>query len=194
MGNGALATGPKLPRPSSTLPREPMPDLRSQRFWLLLARAPRRILIPHPGSNNMARTADTFSTLATRRLRLRQFEPRDAAGVHACFGDQDAMRFWNFLACKTMAETEKSLRWLGKRQLQAVRLLLRAVDQIRQSRGHQPILTSRIRRLNKQDDAAHAAPKAMGAAWPGRPCWFGALKVVGLKRTMPPSTACQRSD
>ena len=62
----------------------------------------------------MAKSADTFPTLVTRRLRLRQFEPHDAASLHACFGDQDAMRFWNFPACKTMAETEKTLRWLSK--------------------------------------------------------------------------------
>ena len=62
----------------------------------------------------MAKSADTFPTLVTRRLRLRQFEPHDAASLHACFGDQDAMRFWNFPACKTMAETEKALRWLSK--------------------------------------------------------------------------------
>lgn len=62
----------------------------------------------------MSKTAGTFPTLVTRRLRLRQFEPRDAAGLHVCFGDQDAMRFWNFPARKTMAETEKSLRWLSK--------------------------------------------------------------------------------
>src|SRR5262249_49918582 len=34
MGNGALATGPKLPRPSSTLPLSPFVAL--QRFCLLL--------------------------------------------------------------------------------------------------------------------------------------------------------------
>jgi [ribosomal protein S5]-alanine N-acetyltransferase len=68
---------------------------------------------PDPGSNNMAKAADAFPTLVTRRLRLRRFEPHDAAGLDACFGDQDAMRFWNFPTCKTMAETEKTLRWLS---------------------------------------------------------------------------------
>ena len=62
----------------------------------------------------MAKNADKFPTLVTRQLRLRQFEAHDAAGLHACFGDQEAMRFWNSPACKTIAETEKTLRWLSK--------------------------------------------------------------------------------
>jgi ribosomal-protein-alanine N-acetyltransferase len=63
----------------------------------------------------MARAADAFPTLTSKRLRLRRFETRDLAGLHACFADQAAMRFWNFPACRTMAETEKVLRWLRKR-------------------------------------------------------------------------------
>ncbi len=62
----------------------------------------------------MAKPGDAFPTLLTQRLRLRRFEPRDAAGLHACFGDPEAMRFWDFPTCKTMAETEKALAWLGK--------------------------------------------------------------------------------
>jgi len=62
----------------------------------------------------MAKTADIFPTLVTRRLHLRQFQPHDAADLHACFGDHDAMRFWNSPVCKTIAETEKTLRWLSK--------------------------------------------------------------------------------
>jgi [ribosomal protein S5]-alanine N-acetyltransferase len=69
---------------------------------------------PRLGPNDMAKTADTFPTLVTRRLRLRRFEPHDAAALHACLGDQDAMRFWNSPARKTMAETEKALSWLSK--------------------------------------------------------------------------------
>ena len=48
--------------------------------------------------------------LATKRLRLRQFEARDVEGLHACFGDPEAMRYWNFLPCATEAE---SARWVG---------------------------------------------------------------------------------
>jgi len=44
----------------------------------------------------MARAADTFPTLTSKRLRLRRFETGDLAGLHACFADQAAMRFWNF--------------------------------------------------------------------------------------------------
>ena len=62
----------------------------------------------------MAKTSKTFPTLATKRLRLRQFEARDLQGLHACFGDEDAMRYWNFPACKTEAETEPKLRYLAK--------------------------------------------------------------------------------
>jgi len=62
----------------------------------------------------MAGAADTFPTLMSKRLRLRRFETRDLAGLHACFGDQAAMRFWNIPPSRTMAETEKVLRWLRK--------------------------------------------------------------------------------
>lgn len=58
--------------------------------------------------------AKAHPTLATKRLRLRQFEPRDVEGLHACFGDEEAMRFWNFPACKTEAESARWLRILEK--------------------------------------------------------------------------------
>ena len=64
--------------------------------------------------HNLPRASDTFPTLVTRRLRLRRFEPHDAADLHACVGDKGAMRIWNFPASKTMAETEKALVWLSK--------------------------------------------------------------------------------
>jgi [ribosomal protein S5]-alanine N-acetyltransferase len=54
--------------------------------------------------------AHAHPILTTKRLRLRQFEPRDLAGLHACFGDTEAMRYWNFPPCETEAE---SARWLG---------------------------------------------------------------------------------
>ena len=31
-------------------------------------------------------------------------------GLHACFGDREAMRYWNFPPCETQAE---SARWVG---------------------------------------------------------------------------------
>jgi RimJ/RimL family protein N-acetyltransferase len=83
---------------------------------LLLAHAARRVYraVFHPGSSNTVKKPDIFPSLVTRRLRLRPFGPHDAADLHACFGDQQAMRFWNSPACKTIAETEKALRWLSK--------------------------------------------------------------------------------
>ena len=47
----------------------------------------------------MPKVTETFPTLSTKRLRLRHFEPRDAAGLHICFGDPKAMRFWNTPPC-----------------------------------------------------------------------------------------------
>jgi ribosomal-protein-alanine N-acetyltransferase len=62
----------------------------------------------------MAKVADGFPTLTTKRLRLRRFEKRDLPDLHACFSDRAAMRFWNSPTCDTMAETEKALGWLAK--------------------------------------------------------------------------------
>jgi ribosomal-protein-alanine N-acetyltransferase len=62
----------------------------------------------------MARPSDAFPVLSTPRLRLRLVEPRDAAGLHACFGNPEAMQFWDFQPCETMAETERVMRWLVK--------------------------------------------------------------------------------
>ena len=53
--------------------------------------------------------AQAHPILATKRLRLRQFEARDVEGLHACFGDPEAMRYWNFPPCETEAE---SARWV----------------------------------------------------------------------------------
>ncbi|HEY1246386.1 MAG TPA: GNAT family N-acetyltransferase [Hyphomicrobiaceae bacterium] len=57
---------------------------------------------------------EAFPTLSTRRLRLRRVERSDAGGLHACFGDPEAMRYWDFPALETIAETEHILRWLAK--------------------------------------------------------------------------------
>ena len=62
----------------------------------------------------MAKTGKTYPTLATKRLRLRRFEPRDVEGLHACFGDPEAMRYWNFPACETEAESARWVKILAK--------------------------------------------------------------------------------
>lgn len=63
----------------------------------------------------MARNAsDAFPVLATKRLRLRQFADRDLPALHACFGDETAMRYWNTPACRSEAETGRWLKWLAK--------------------------------------------------------------------------------
>jgi ribosomal-protein-alanine N-acetyltransferase len=62
----------------------------------------------------VAKTSKSFPELTTQRLRLRRFEARDTDGLHACFGDLDAMRYWNFPACKTKAETARWVRILGR--------------------------------------------------------------------------------
>ncbi|CCD85631.1 conserved hypothetical protein; putative acyltransferases family [Bradyrhizobium sp. ORS 285] len=58
-----------------------------------MAKAP----IPHP-------------ILSTTRLRLRQFRPDDAEGMHRCFGDAAAMRFWNHAAYAKPSESERAVR------------------------------------------------------------------------------------
>jgi ribosomal-protein-alanine N-acetyltransferase len=58
--------------------------------------------------------AQAHPILVTKRLRLRQVEPRDVEGLHACFGDAQAMRYWNFPPCATEAESERWARILEK--------------------------------------------------------------------------------
>jgi ribosomal-protein-alanine N-acetyltransferase len=62
----------------------------------------------------MPKSKALFPVLTTRRLSLRRFEGRDKMGLHACFGDPEAMRFWNFPASTTIADTERTLNWLSK--------------------------------------------------------------------------------
>jgi ribosomal-protein-alanine N-acetyltransferase len=62
----------------------------------------------------VAKTGKAFPALATKRLRLRRFEPRDAEGMHACFGNAEAMRYWNFPACKTEAESARWVKIMAK--------------------------------------------------------------------------------
>jgi [ribosomal protein S5]-alanine N-acetyltransferase len=57
---------------------------------------------------------EAFPTLSTRRLRLRRVERGDAGGLHACFSDPEAMRYWDFPAFETIAETERLMGWLTK--------------------------------------------------------------------------------
>ena len=52
--------------------------------------------------------------LTTQRLRLRLFEARDVDGLHACFGDSEAMRYWNFPACQSKAETTRWVEILAR--------------------------------------------------------------------------------
>jgi ribosomal-protein-alanine N-acetyltransferase len=62
----------------------------------------------------MTKPGIAFPMFLTQRLRLRRIEPRDTIGLHACFGDPEAMRFWDFPRCRTVAETERMLPWLAK--------------------------------------------------------------------------------
>jgi ribosomal-protein-alanine N-acetyltransferase len=59
-------------------------------------------------------SSKTFPTLATKRLRLRQFADRDLEGLHACFGDEAAMCYWNTPVCRSEAETGRWLEYLAK--------------------------------------------------------------------------------
>ncbi|NPU64302.1 GNAT family N-acetyltransferase [Bradyrhizobium sp. 83012] len=53
--------------------------------------------IPHP-------------ILSTSRLTLRQFRPDDAEGMHRCFSDAGAMRFWDHAVHTKASESERSVR------------------------------------------------------------------------------------
>jgi [ribosomal protein S5]-alanine N-acetyltransferase len=66
-----------------------------------------------PGPS-MAKSDKAFPRLATKRLKLRAFAPRDLQSLHACFGDEEAMRYWNAPACKSEAETKRWLKHLAK--------------------------------------------------------------------------------
>jgi ribosomal-protein-alanine N-acetyltransferase len=62
----------------------------------------------------MAQDPNAVPILETRRLRLRPFELADAAGLHEAYGDPEAMRFWDFPALSSVAETERAVRWAMK--------------------------------------------------------------------------------
>lgn len=60
----------------------------------------------------MAKQAHPHPTLVTARLRLRQFREADTDAMHACFGDPDAMRFWNTPVHARRIDTERAVRRL----------------------------------------------------------------------------------
>lgn len=62
----------------------------------------------------MSKPPKAFPNLATKRLRLRQVQLRDRDGLHECFGDAGAMRYWNSPPCKTPADTERWVKALAK--------------------------------------------------------------------------------
>ena len=62
----------------------------------------------------MAKSGSAHPTLTTKRLRLRRITPGDLKGLHACFGDAEAMRYWNAPMCKTEAESQRWLTHLAK--------------------------------------------------------------------------------
>jgi [ribosomal protein S5]-alanine N-acetyltransferase len=52
----------------------------------------------------------TLPVLQTGRLRLREIEESDAEGLHAAYGDTEAMRFWDFPASTDVAQTKARIR------------------------------------------------------------------------------------
>jgi [ribosomal protein S5]-alanine N-acetyltransferase len=54
----------------------------------------------------MAKKPTPHPILSTRRLRLRQFRDEDAEAMHRCFGNPEAMRFWNHPVHTKSIETE----------------------------------------------------------------------------------------
>lgn len=58
----------------------------------------------------MRQQATPHPTLLTARLRLRQFRGDDTDAMHECFGNPEAMRFWNAPAHRRRIETERVVR------------------------------------------------------------------------------------
>lgn len=48
---------------------------------------------------------NSLPMLETNRLTLRQIGESDAKGLHAAYGDPEAMRFWDFPASRDLAQT-----------------------------------------------------------------------------------------
>jgi ribosomal-protein-alanine N-acetyltransferase len=59
----------------------------------------------------MAADQDAPRLLDGRRLVLRPITRDDAAGLHAAYGDPEAMRFWDFAASRDVAETAERIGW-----------------------------------------------------------------------------------
>jgi [ribosomal protein S5]-alanine N-acetyltransferase len=58
----------------------------------------------------MPRRPTPHPTLKTPRLRLRQFRDEDVDGMHECFANPEAMRFWNRAVHTKRIETERAVR------------------------------------------------------------------------------------
>jgi ribosomal-protein-alanine N-acetyltransferase len=58
----------------------------------------------------VVREATTHPVLATVRLVLRPFRLDDVDAIHACYGDAEAMRFWDAPANASRVETERAVR------------------------------------------------------------------------------------
>jgi [ribosomal protein S5]-alanine N-acetyltransferase len=58
----------------------------------------------------MAKQSVPHPILTTPRLRLRQFRDDDVDGMHACFANVEAMRFWNTPLHAKRIETERAVR------------------------------------------------------------------------------------
>ena len=116
-----LAAAPRAPALDGPHP-VPSADRRGTRRGRKGAAA-RSCDVTAEGCGDMAKPGAAFPMLLTQRLRLRRVEPRDADGLHACFGDPEVMQFWDFPPHPTMAETERLLTWLAK-TTEAVRAVL----------------------------------------------------------------------
>jgi RimJ/RimL family protein N-acetyltransferase len=58
----------------------------------------------------MARQQIPHPVLSTPRLRLRQFRADDADAMHQCFGNAEAMRFWDQPVYTRRLESERAVR------------------------------------------------------------------------------------
>jgi ribosomal-protein-alanine N-acetyltransferase len=66
------------------------------------------------GREGVVKVINPHPELTTERLRLRSFAPQDVDGLHDCFGDPYAMRYWDSLPCRSKAETHLWMMTLAK--------------------------------------------------------------------------------
>lgn len=60
--------------------------------------------------------------LETNRLTLREIKESDSEGLHAAYGDAEAMRFWDFPASSDVAQTGSRIHGsLGSRLIKSTR-------------------------------------------------------------------------